>query len=121
MFISKVIGDKKRWNQYKARTRQLPEAYRTAINALERYVFYFASSQSDSLMSLLEDLADLFEQAAASGTTIRDVVGDDPVEFAEGFLRNYPESSWISNERARLISAIAQAQREVAGKGKGTV
>jgi len=27
-FTSKVIGDKRRWRQYKARTRQLPENYR---------------------------------------------------------------------------------------------
>ena len=30
-FISKVIGDKRRWRQYKARTRELPPDYRTAI------------------------------------------------------------------------------------------
>ena len=34
---SKMIGDKRRWRQYKARTRQLPENYRTAIDAVERY------------------------------------------------------------------------------------
>ena len=27
-FTSKVIGDKRRWREYKARTRQLPENYR---------------------------------------------------------------------------------------------
>jgi DNA-binding ferritin-like protein (Dps family) len=39
---------------------------------------------------MLEDLADLFEQAAANGIPIRGIVGQDPVEFAEAFLRNYP-------------------------------
>ena len=38
-----------------------------------------------------EDLADLFEQSAADGTPIREIVGEDPVEFAEAFLPNYPE------------------------------
>ncbi|MFI6604150.1 DUF1048 domain-containing protein [Nonomuraea sp. NPDC050536] len=55
---------------------------------------------------MLEDLADLFAQSAADGTPIRDVVGEDPVEFAEAFLRNYPESQWISRERERLTDAI---------------
>ena len=32
------------------------------------------------MMSMLDDLADLFEQSAANGTPIRAVVGDDPVE-----------------------------------------
>ncbi|MFI6793991.1 hypothetical protein [Streptosporangium canum] len=32
---------------------------------------------------MFEDLADLFEQAAADGTPIREIVGEDPVEFVE--------------------------------------
>jgi DNA-binding ferritin-like protein (Dps family) len=55
---------------------------------------------------MLEDLTDLFEQSAANGTPIREVVGEDPVEFAEAFLRNYPEGQWISRERERLTHAI---------------
>ena len=30
----------------------------------------------------------------------------EPVEFAEAFLRNYPEGQWISRERERLTNAI---------------
>jgi DNA-binding ferritin-like protein (Dps family) len=39
-------------------------------------------------------------------TPVRAVVGEDPVEFAEAFLRNYPEGHWISRERERLTNAI---------------
>ncbi|XKK39071.1 DUF1048 domain-containing protein [Nocardiopsis sp. ARC36] len=35
--------DKKRYRQYKARTKQLPENYRTAVEALDRYLMYFGS------------------------------------------------------------------------------
>jgi DNA-binding ferritin-like protein (Dps family) len=110
------LGDKKRWRAYKARTKQLPASYRTAIEALERYLTYFgAITKGDVLMSMLEDLADLFEQSAANGTPIRAIVGDDPVEFAEEFLRNYAEGQWINKERARLIEAIARATAEEPG------
>ena len=44
---------------------------------------------------------------------------EDPVEFAEAFLRNYPEGQWISRERERLISAIERAER-AAGEDTGT-
>ena len=47
------------------------------------------------MLSMLEDLVDLFEQSAASGTPVREIVGDDPVEFADAFLRNYPQGQWI--------------------------
>ncbi len=64
---------------------------------------------------MLEDLADLFEQGAASGTPIREIVGEDPVEFAEAFLRNYPQGQWIVRERDRLTSAIDRAAGEDTG------
>ncbi|XVS62183.1 DUF1048 domain-containing protein [Actinosynnema sp. CA-299493] len=107
---SKVIGDKRRWRAYKARTKQLPENYRTAVDALERYLMHFGPGDGDSAATMYEDLADLFERAAADGTPIHAIVGDDPAEFAEAFLRNYPKGSWITRERERLNSAVKKAE-----------
>jgi DNA-binding ferritin-like protein (Dps family) len=106
---------KRRYRQYKARTERLPANYHTAIDALERYTQFFGPGKGDSLLSMLEDLVDLFEQSAANGTPIRKIVGEDPVEFAEAFLRNYPEGQWISRERERLTSAIERAAGEDTG------
>ena len=112
MTISKMITDKRRYRQYKTRTKQLPANYHAAIEALERYLTYFgAITKGDVLMSMLEDLADLFEQSAASGTSVRDVVGQDPVEFAETFAQAYVGKRWIDKERARLVQAIEDAER----------
>jgi DNA-binding ferritin-like protein (Dps family) len=115
-FISKVIGDKKRWRAYKARTRRLPENYRTAVEAIERSLMYFVPTDGDSAASMFEDLADLFEQAAADGTPIREIVGDDPMEFVEAFVQNYSEGGYVTTRaRKRLTDAIASA----AGEDKG--
>ena len=109
-WIEKITGSieqKKRYWQYKARTQQLPANYRAAIEALDRYLMYFgAITNGDTMVSMLEDLADLFEQSAANGTPIRAVVGKNPVEFAETFLQNYTEGQWINKERKRLTDAI---------------
>jgi DNA-binding ferritin-like protein (Dps family) len=113
--ITRLIGDKRRWRQYKARTRQLPPSYHTAIDALERYLMCFGPGDGSTAASMFEDLADLFEQSAASSTPIRAIVGEDPVEFAETFLRNYPEGSWIVRERNRLTSAVERAAAEDTG------
>ena len=114
MFIKKIVGDfgdKRRWREYKRRVKALPASYRETIEALNRYLMYFgAITKGDTMMSMLEDLADLFEQAAADETPIRSVVGEDPVEFAETFLRNYSDGQWINKERERLIKAIARAE-----------
>ena len=111
--VTGPLDQKRSYRQYKARTARLPANYRAAVEALERYLTYFgAITKGDILVSMLEDLADLFEQSAANGTPIRAVVGEDPVEFAETFLQNYSEGQWINKERKRLISAIDHAAGE---------
>jgi DNA-binding ferritin-like protein (Dps family) len=123
-WIEQVTGSleqKKRYRQYKARTKQLPANYRSAVEALERYLMYFGSiTRGETLVSMLEDLADLFEQSAANGTPIREIVGQDPVEFAETFLQNYSEGQWINKERERLTSAIDRAAGQDIGNEEGS-
>jgi DNA-binding ferritin-like protein (Dps family) len=109
-FISKVVGEKGQWREYKARVRQLPPSYRTAVDALERYLNYFGTGGDGTAM--YADLVDLFEQSAANGTPIRQIVGEDPVEFIETFVRNYPKGQWIIRERERLTKAIERAAGE---------
>ena len=106
-----MIGPKRRWREYKARTRQLPASYRTAVDAIERYLMYFVPVDGDSAAAMFEDLADLFERAAADGTPIREIVGDDPVEFVEAFVQNYSKGGYVpTRERERLTSAIERAE-----------
>jgi DNA-binding ferritin-like protein (Dps family) len=109
-WIEQVTGSleqRKQYRQYRTRARQLPANYRIAIEALERYLTYFgAITKGETLVKMLEDLADLFEESAVSGTPIRELVGEDPVEFAETFLQNYSEGQWINKERKRLAEAI---------------
>ena len=111
--IAKVVGEKRQWRQHRARTRQLPESYRTAIEALERYLMHVGpGGDGAGAASMFDDLLDLFEQSAANGTSIREIVGDDPVEFLEAFVENYPDGQWRVRERMRLINAIERAERE---------
>jgi DNA-binding ferritin-like protein (Dps family) len=109
------MEQKRRYRQYQARTQRLPANYHATIGALERYMQFFGPGKADSLLSMLEDLVELFEQSAVNRTPIREIVGQDPVEFAEEFLRNYPEGQWISRERERLTGAVERA----AGEGPG--
>ncbi|TNC24120.1 DUF1048 domain-containing protein [Amycolatopsis alkalitolerans] len=111
-FVAKVIGPKKRWRAYKARVRQLPGNYRTAVDAIERYLMHFGPMEAENAESLFEDVADLFERAAADGTPIREIVGDDPVEFVEALIQNYDKGGYVTRERARLITAIERAEEE---------
>lgn len=112
-WIEQLTGsfeDKKRWRRYKARKEALPQGYRTAMDGLERYFMYAgAIAKGDVLMQMLEDLADLIERAAVDGTPIRDIVGENPVEFADTFIQNYADGQWINKERQRLADSIDRA------------
>jgi DNA-binding ferritin-like protein (Dps family) len=121
--LEKVVGpleQKKRWRQYKARVDALPDSYRTATKAIQRYSYYFGGGTGEGSMQMLEDLADLFEQAAASETPIREIVGENPDDFAKEFFANYPKGQWIIRERDRLTKDIERAAGEDTGSGTGS-
>ena len=110
------IEQKRQYRHYKARIERLPESYRTAVAGLERYINHLGGiGDADSILTMLDDLAGLFEQGAAEGTPIRDIIGSDPVEFADTFLRNYPAGRWITREQDRLTAAIEAAEAQDSG------
>lgn len=115
-WIEALIGSLEQKKQYKkdvARIEALPEPYRASAKAVQRYVMYAGGvTDGATLVTMMGDLADLWEQAAADGTPVRDIVGDDPAAFAEEFAAAYQGKQWIDKERERLNKAIADAERE---------
>jgi DNA-binding ferritin-like protein (Dps family) len=110
--VTGSLEQKKQYKQYKARVEALPEPYRTAAKALDRYVMTVgAMTDGESLVQMLSDSADLWERAAADGTPVRDIVGEDPSAFAQDFTAAYSGKQWIDKERERLNKAIDEAER----------
>ncbi|MGI9824944.1 DUF1048 domain-containing protein [Agromyces sp. Marseille-Q5079] len=106
------LEQKKQYKQAKARLDALPEPYRTAANALNRYFMYYGGVvDGDTIVQMFVDQADLWERAAIDGTPVSDIVGDDPVEFAEAYASAYGGTQWIDKERARLVKAIDEAKK----------
>jgi DNA-binding ferritin-like protein (Dps family) len=115
-WIETLIGSleqKKQYKQGKARIDALPEPYVTAAKAMHRYFMYYGGiTDGDTLITMFSDLADLWERAAADEMPVREIVGEDPVDFAEIFAQAYGGKQWIDKERARLTKAIEDAERE---------
>ncbi|MDL9980814.1 DUF1048 domain-containing protein [Microbacterium sp. ASV49] len=107
------LEQKKQYKQYKARMEALPEPYATASKAVQRYFMYYGGvTDGETLITMMGDQVELFERAAADGTPLREIVTDDPVEFAETFARSYAGTQWIDKERARLAKSIEDAERK---------
>ncbi|EWS80953.1 hypothetical protein BF93_00900 [Brachybacterium phenoliresistens] len=110
--ITGSLEQKKQYRQDMARIAALPPAYREAATAVNRYLTYSSGfTDGETLARMVTDHADLWERAALDGTPVRDVVGEDPVAFAEDFARAYAGKEWIDKERARLRAAIDDASR----------
>jgi DNA-binding ferritin-like protein (Dps family) len=107
------LEQKKQYRDAKKRIEALPEPYRSVANAQHRYTMYYGGiTDGDTLVQLFLDLADLWERAALDGTTVDDIIGDDPVEFAETYAAAYGGKQWVDKERARLIKAVDEAKRK---------
>jgi DNA-binding ferritin-like protein (Dps family) len=111
--VTGSLEQKKQYRQYRARLDALPEPYVAATKALYRYFMYNGGAVLDGevALTMMGDFVDLWERAAADGTPVRAIVGEDPVEFADAFVLAYAGKRWIDKERARLTSAIEDAER----------
>ncbi len=111
--VTGSLEQKKQYRRDRARIEALPEPYGTVAKALERYLMYQGGvTDGETVVKMFGDFADLWERAAADGTSVRAIVGDDPAEFADTFAQAYTGKRWIDKERARLTKAIEDAERE---------
>lgn len=74
-------------------------------------MYFGGITDGDTLVQMFIDHADLWERASIDRLPLREVVGEDPVEFAENFTLSYGGKQWIDKERARLIKAVQDAKR----------
>ncbi|QNE33758.1 DUF1048 domain-containing protein [Leifsonia shinshuensis] len=111
--VTGSLEQKKQYRQIKGRLDALPEPYNGVAKALNRYLMYNGGIvDGDTILTMMTDFVELWERAAADGTPVREIVGDDPVEFAEAFAAAYVGTRWIDKERARLTEAVDAAERE---------
>lgn len=116
--VTGSLEQKKQYRQLRARLEALPEPYLSVAKAVQRYFMYNGGiTDGDTLVTMMNDFVELWERAAADGTPVRDIVGEDPVEFAETFIEAYLGKRWIDKEKARLTAAV-EAAEETEGKNR---
>ncbi|AJT41922.1 DUF1048 domain-containing protein [Psychromicrobium lacuslunae] len=108
--VTGSLEQKKQYRQAKARLDALPEPYLSVATAFNRYFMYYGgATEGDTIVQMFLGHADLWERAAIDGTPVSEIVGDDPVEFAESFAEAYGGKRWIDKERSRLNQAVDKA------------
>jgi DNA-binding ferritin-like protein (Dps family) len=106
------LDQKKQYRQDRARIDGLPEPYGSAAKAMHRYLLNTSGIvDGDIIIRMLTDLVDLWETAAVDSTPVRDIVGEDPVDFADTFAKAYAAKEWQDKERARFTKAIEDAEK----------
>lgn len=99
-FLEKIIGDKKNYRQFKAEIAKLPEDYQVAFNALQKYMWNFWGD--DEFQDAFDQMLHMFQEAAYDHIPVNDLIGNDPVKFADELMSQYSEHLWINKMQTKL-------------------
>ncbi|MEU4540480.1 DUF1048 domain-containing protein [Streptosporangium sp. NPDC023825] len=87
MGIRDIIDGKKQWRAHVARVKALPPDYQIVYKEIQRYLFKVGPI--DLLDgSLLSGILDFFEEGAAAGKGVLELVGDDVAAFCDGLIKD---------------------------------
>ncbi|GAA1506614.1 DUF1048 domain-containing protein [Sphaerisporangium rubeum] len=87
MGIQDIIEGKKQWRAHMARVKALPPDYQIVYKEMQRYFFKVGPvGLTDG--SLLSGIVDFFEEGAAAGKGVLEVVGDDVAAFCDDLIKD---------------------------------
>ncbi|MEA5360414.1 DUF1048 domain-containing protein [Amycolatopsis sp., V23-08] len=85
MGVHDVIEGKKQWRAHKARVKALPPDYRIVYQEIQRYVFKVGVAEGLGEPPLA-GIAEFFEEGAAAGKGVLELIGDDVAAFCDDLL-----------------------------------
>ncbi|WAL93174.1 DUF1048 domain-containing protein [Streptomyces sp. Je 1-369] len=87
MSIQDIIEGKKQWRAHMARVKALPPDYRIVYKEMQKYLFKVGPV--DLLDgSLLPGIVDFFEEGAASGKGVLELIGPDVAAFCDDLIKD---------------------------------
>jgi DNA-binding ferritin-like protein (Dps family) len=122
MGIQDIIEGKKQWRAHVARVKALPADYHIVYKEIQRYLFKVGPVDlSDG--RLLSGLVEFFEEGAASGKGVLELIGSDVAAFADGLIgdsRTYAEvyQDAISGEARKAGETGDAGEAGDAGTGR---
>ena len=86
MGIQDIIEGKRQWRAHVARVKALPPDYRIVYKELQRYLFKVGPVDLAG-GRLLPGIVDFFEEGAASGKGVLQLIGPDVAAFCDDLIK----------------------------------
>ncbi|GAB2781638.1 DUF1048 domain-containing protein [Amycolatopsis magusensis] len=87
MGIQDIIEGKKQWRAHLARVKALPPDYQIVYKESQKY--FFKVGPVDLVEgTLLSGIVDFFEEGAASGKGVLELIGDDVAAFCDDLIKD---------------------------------
>ena len=109
-FSTTIIGDKREWKATEARANLLPRGYRVVHGEMKSYRWRFTAGDGMDVVAILRLALDLFEDAAAAGKGVLEVIGRDVAAFCDARLRG--TATYLDQWRAALDHDVAAGLAE---------
>lgn len=89
MGIQDIVEGKKQWRAHVARVKALPPDYRIVYKEMQKYLFKVGPvGMADG--PLLPGIVDFFEEGAATGKGVLELIGTDVAAFCDGLVKDSP-------------------------------
>jgi DNA-binding ferritin-like protein (Dps family) len=85
--IQDIIEGKKQWRAHLARVKALPPDYRIVYQEMQRY-FFKVGPVDLAGGRLLSGIVDFFEEGAAGGKGVLELIGDDVAAFCDDLIKD---------------------------------
>jgi DNA-binding ferritin-like protein (Dps family) len=79
--IQDIIEGKRQWRAHMARVKALPPDYQIVYQEIQRYLFKVGGG------TLLSGIVDFFEEGAATGQGVLELIGHDVAAFCDDLVK----------------------------------
>ena len=99
MSIQDIVEGKKQWRAHLARVKALPPDYRIVYQEMQKY-FFKVGPVDLTEGQLLSGIVDFFEEGAATGKGVLELIGDDVAAFCDELIKDSRTYAEIYQESA---------------------
>ncbi|MBR7836380.1 DUF1048 domain-containing protein [Actinospica durhamensis] len=89
MGIKDIVEGKKQWREHMARVKALPPDYEIVYREMQKYLFK-VGPVALSEGNLLSEIVDFFEEGAANGKGVLELIGTDVAAFCDDLIKDSP-------------------------------